>query len=250
MTNLISIKKLNKSFKKQHVLKNIDLDVKSGEVIAIIGPSGSGKSTLLRSINLLELPDSGVLVYKDRTYFNNKERVLSASELSRIRSKVTMVFQSFNLFNNMNVIDNLNLAQTEVLKLSIDQANKNSLKLLTRVGLSDKKNESVNKLSGGQKQRIAIARALALQPEVILFDEPTSALDVEMVKEVLNVIKDLVRKEKMTILIVTHELSFAKQIADRIVFMNDGKIEEVGTPNQILNKPKSVRLKKFLEAIL
>lgn len=250
MTNLISIKKLNKSFKMQHVLKNIDLDVKSGEVIAIIGPSGSGKSTLLRSINLLELPDSGVLVYKDRTYFNNKERVLSAFELSRIRSKVTMVFQSFNLFNNMNVIDNLNLAQTEVLKLSIDQANKNSLKLLTRVGLSDKKNESVNKLSGGQKQRIAIARALALQPEVILFDEPTSALDIEMVKEVLNVIKDLVKKEKMTILIVTHELSFAKQIADRIVFMNDGKIEEVGTPNQILNKPKSVRLKKFLEAIL
>jgi glutamine transport system ATP-binding protein len=250
MTNLISIKKLNKSFKNQQVLKNIDLDVKTGEVIAIIGPSGSGKSTLLRSINLLEQPDSGELIYKDKTYFKNKNKIINSVELSKIRSKVTMVFQSFNLFNNMSVIENLNLAQTEVLKLSTAQANKNSLKLLDRVGLSDKQNESVNKLSGGQKQRIAIARALALQPEVILFDEPTSALDIEMVKEVLNVIKDLVSKEKMTILIVTHELSFARQIADRIVFMNDGKIEEIGAPSQILNKPKSVRLKKFLEAIL
>jgi polar amino acid transport system ATP-binding protein len=250
MTNLISIKKLNKSFNNQKVLHNIDIDIKLGEVIAIIGPSGSGKSTLLRSINLLETPDSGELIYKSKTYFKNKKKIISAADLSSIRSKVTMVFQSFNLFNNMSVIENLNLAQTEVLKLSSQQASANSLKLLARVGLSDKKNEPVNKLSGGQKQRIAIARALALQPEVILFDEPTSALDIEMVKEVLNVIKDLVHEEKMTIMIVTHELSFAKKIANRIVFMNEGRIEEIGSPNQILKKPKSVRLKKFLEAIL
>jgi len=250
---LISIKNLNKSFENLKVLNDINLDIKKGEILAIIGPSGSGKSTLLRCINLLEIPTSGELYFKNLNYFgqeNNKYKIkIDEKALNILRSNMTMVFQSFNLFNNLNVKDNINLAQLEILKLSLEEATNNTKKLLEKVGLLDKLEEKISALSGGQKQRIAIARALALKPKVILFDEPTSALDPEMVKEVLQVIKNLA-KENITLIIVTHEMGFAKEIADRIIFMDEGKVLEENIPQELFANPKNERLKNFLNAIL
>ncbi|MCK9198225.1 MAG: amino acid ABC transporter ATP-binding protein [Bacilli bacterium] len=250
---LISIKNLNKSFENLKVLNDINLDIKKGEILAIIGPSGSGKSTLLRCINLLEIPTSGELYFENLNYFgkeDNKYKIkINEKSLNVLRSGMTMVFQSFNLFNNLNVKDNINLAQIEILKLSLEEATNNTKILLEKVGLSDKLESKIAALSGGQKQRIAIARALALKPKVILFDEPTSALDPEMVKEVLQVIKGLA-SENITLIIVTHEMGFAKEIADRIIFMDEGKILEENEPQELFANPKNERLKNFLKAIL
>lgn len=250
---LISIKNLNKSFENLKVLNDINLDIKKGEILAIIGPSGSGKSTLLRCINLLEIPTSGELYFENLNYFgkeDNKYKIkIDEKSLNVLRSGMTMVFQSFNLFNNLNVKDNINLAQIEILKLSIEEATNNTKRLLEKVGLLDKLESKIAALSGGQKQRIAIARALALKPKVILFDEPTSALDPEMVKEVLQVIKGLA-SENITLIIVTHEMGFAKEIADRIIFMDEGKILEENEPQELFANPKNERLKNFLKAIL
>ncbi len=250
---LISIKNLNKSFEDLKVLNDINLDIRKGEILAIIGPSGSGKSTLLRCINLLEIPTSGELYFENLNYFgkeDNKYKVkIDEKSLNVLRSGMTMVFQSFNLFNNLNVKDNINLAQIEILKLSLEEATNNTKRLLEKVGLLDKLESKIAALSGGQKQRIAIARALALKPKVILFDEPTSALDPEMVKEVLQVIKGLA-SENITLIIVTHEMGFAKEIADRIIFMDEGKILEENEPQELFANPKNERLKNFLKAIL
>ena len=250
---LISIKNLNKSFENLKVLNDINLDIKKGEILAIIGPSGSGKSTLLRCINLLEIPTSGELHFENLNYFgkeDNKYNIkIDEKSLNVLRSGMTMVFQSFNLFNNLNVKDNINLAQIEILKLSLEEATNNTKRLLEKVGLLDKLESKIAALSGGQKQRIAIARALALKPKVILFDEPTSALDPEMVKEVLQVIKGLA-SENITLIIVTHEMGFAKEIADRIIFMDEGKILEENEPQELFANPKNERLKNFLKAIL
>ncbi|MDD4123562.1 MAG: amino acid ABC transporter ATP-binding protein [Bacilli bacterium] len=250
---LISIKNLNKSFEDLKVLNDINLDIRKGEILAIIGPSGSGKSTLLRCINLLEIPTSGELHFENLNYFgkeDNKYKVkIDEKSLNVLRSGMTMVFQSFNLFNNLNVKDNINLAQIEILKLSLEEATNNTKRLLEKVGLLDKLESKIAALSGGQKQRIAIARALALKPKVILFDEPTSALDPEMVKEVLQVIKGLA-SENITLIIVTHEMGFAKEIADRIIFMDEGKILEENEPQELFANPKNERLKNFLKAIL
>ncbi|MEA4821779.1 MAG: amino acid ABC transporter ATP-binding protein [Erysipelotrichales bacterium] len=250
---LISIKNLNKSFEDLKVLNDINLNIRKGEILAIIGPSGSGKSTLLRCINLLEIPTSGELYFENLNYFgkeDNKYKVkIDEKSLNVLRSGMTMVFQSFNLFNNLNVKDNINLAQIEILKLSIEEDTNNTKRLLEKVGLLDKLESKIAALSGGQKQRIAIARALALKPKVILFDEPTSALDPEMVKEVLQVIKGLA-SENITLIIVTHEMGFAKEIADRIIFMDEGKILEENEPQELFANPKNERLKNFLKAIL
>ena len=250
---LISIKNLNKSFEDLKVLNDINLNIRKGEILAIIGPSGSGKSTLLRCINLLEIPTSGELYFENLNYFgkeDNKYKIkINEKSLNVLRSGMTMVFQSFNLFNNLNVKDNINLAQIEILKLSLEEATNNTKKLLEKVGLLDKLESKIAALSGGQKQRIAIARALALKPKVILFDEPTSALDPEMVKEVLQVIKGLA-SENITLIIVTHEMGFAKEIADRIIFMDEGKILEENEPQELFANPKNERLKNFLKAIL
>lgn len=250
---LISIKNLNKSFEDLKVLNDINLNIRKGEILAIIGPSGSGKSTLLRCINLLEIPTSGELYFENLNYFgkeDNKYKVkIDEKSLNVLRSGMNMVFQSFNLFNNLNVKDNINLAQIEILKLSLEEATNNTKRLLEKVGLLDKLESKIAALSGGQKQRIAIARALALKPKVILFDEPTSALDPEMVKEVLQVIKGLA-SENITLIIVTHEMGFAKEIADRIIFMDEGKILEENEPQELFANPKNERLKNFLKAIL
>lgn len=239
---LIEIRNVKKSFDKHEVLKDINFEVNKGDVVCLIGPSGSGKSTLLRCINMLEDYDEGVInVLGD----NIKE----VKDINAYRRKVGMVFQQFNLFNNLNVLDNCVLAQTKVLKRNRKEAIDIALKELEKVGLKEFSNAYPNTLSGGQKQRVAIARALCMNPEILLFDEPTSALDPEMVGEVLNVMKDLAN-EDMTMVVVTHEMGFARDVADKVVFMDDGIILEEGKPNDIFNNPRNDRTRKFLSRII
>ena len=240
---MIRIENLYKRFGKLEVLKGIDINVEKGEIIAIIGPSGSGKSTFLRCINRLEEPTDGKI-------FIDGENILSKeTNINKIREKVGMVFQHFNLFPHKNVIKNITLAPIKIKNYSLELAEKKADNLLNKVGLLDKKYSYPNQLSGGQKQRIAIARALAMEPEIMLFDEPTSALDPEMIKEVLDVMIELAR-EGMTMLIVTHEMGFAKNVATRILFMNDGKILEDEKPEEFFNNPKHSRTKEFLYKVL
>lgn len=240
---MIKIENLYKKFGKLEVLNGIDINVEKGEIIAIIGPSGSGKSTFLRCINRLEEPSEGKI-------FIDGENILSKeTNINKIREKVGMVFQHFNLFPHKNVIKNITLAPIKIKNYSLELAEKKADKLLSKVGLLDKKYAFPNQLSGGQKQRIAIARALAMEPEIMLFDEPTSALDPEMIKEVLDVMIELAR-EGMTMLIVTHEMGFAKNVATRILFMNDGKILEDEKPEEFFNNPKHSRTKEFLYKVL
>jgi len=240
MKDIIKIENLKKSFGTNDVLKDINFNVNEGEIISIIGSSGSGKSTLLRCINLLEQPDSGKIYYKNINILEN------LANINNLRTEVSMVFQSFNLFNNKNVIDNLILAPMKVLNLSKEEATNIALSNLEKVGMKDFYMQDVKTLSGGQKQRVAIARALTMNPKVLLFDEPTSALDPEMVGEVLTVIKDLAH-QNITMIIVTHEMEFAKEISDRVVFMDGGIILEEGTPNEIFVNPKKERTKEFLK---
>lgn len=239
METILQIKELHKSFEKTEILKGISLDIKKGEIISIIGPSGSGKSTLLRCINMLNIPTSGSIIYNDIDITKNPK------QLNSIRTKIGMVFQQFNLFNNMNVINNCTVGPRKILKIKKEESEKEALELLTLVGMQDFANAHVNTLSGGQKQRVAIARTLAMKPEVILFDEPTSALDPEMVGEVLDVIKALTTKG-MTLIIVTHEMAFAKEISDRVVFMDDGNIVEMGTPSDVFDNSQNERTRNFL----
>lgn len=237
---IIEIKNLKKQFGNNIVLRDINFSVNKGEIISIIGSSGSGKSTLLRCINLLEKPEGGEILYKGDNI------LLNTTNINKVRTEVSMVFQNFNLFNNLSVIENMVLSPTKVLKMDRDEAVNRALDNLSKVGMFDFKDQDVKTLSGGQKQRVAIARALTMNPNVLLFDEPTSALDPEMVGEVLNVIKDLT-KLGITMIIVTHEMAFAKEISDRIVFMDEGVIVEDGSPDEVFNNPKNNRTKEFLK---
>ncbi len=239
---MIELKDVRKSFGKNEVLKGINLRIEKGEVVVIIGPSGSGKSTVLRTMNYLEEPTSGHVIVDSMDLSDKKK-------LNEVRTEVGMVFQNFNLFPHMTVLDNLTLAQINVRKTSKKDAADVALKLLERVGLADKAHMYPDSLSGGQKQRVAIARALAMKPKVMLFDEPTSALDPEMVREVLDVMKSLA-DEGMTMVIVTHEMGFAKEVADRVLFVDGGQILEDGTPAQVFDAPTSDRTKLFLSKIL
>ncbi|MFZ2774227.1 MAG: amino acid ABC transporter ATP-binding protein [Trichococcus flocculiformis] len=240
---MIKTEKLTKSFGDKQVLKGIDEQINSGEVVVIIGPSGSGKSTFLRCMNLLEEPTSGKVIFEGQEI--NKKGV----DIDSIRTKMGMVFQGFNLFPHLTVLDNIMIGPQQVKKVPKDKAEAIARKLLTRMGMSEKADVYPQSLSGGQKQRIAIARALAMEPDMMLFDEPTSALDPEMVGEVLQVMKDLAM-EGMTMVVVTHEMGFAKEVGDRILFMDDGRVMEQGTPDEIFNHSKSERTKDFLSKVL
>ncbi|WP_338843823.1 amino acid ABC transporter ATP-binding protein [Clostridium perfringens] len=240
---MINVRNLYKSFGKNEVLKDINETIKKGEVVVIIGPSGSGKSTFLRCLNLLEEPTSGVI------NFEGEDITDKNVDINKIREKMGMVFQQFNLFPHKTVMENLTIGPTKIKNISNGEAIKKGSELLEKVGLLDKKNVYPNSLSGGQKQRIAIARALAMEPDVMLFDEPTSALDPEMVGEVLNVMKSLA-KDGMTMVVVTHEMGFAKEVGDRILFMDEGRIIEEGTPEEIFQNPKNSRTKDFLSKVL
>lgn len=239
---MIEIKNLHKSFGHVEVLKGIDVFIEEKEVVVIIGPSGSGKSTLLRCMNYLEEPTSG-----DITVDNMK--LDKHADINKIRENIGMVFQRFNLFPHMTVLENIVLAPTKVLKISRDEAISTAMDLLQRVGLKEKANSYPSQLSGGQQQRVAIARALAMKPKVMLFDEPTSALDPEMVTEVLDVMKSLAN-QGMTMVVVTHEMGFAREVGDRVLFVDEGRIIEEGTPKEIFENPKQERTKLFLSKIL
>ncbi|WP_019120571.1 amino acid ABC transporter ATP-binding protein [Brevibacillus massiliensis] len=240
---MIKVESLSKSFGKQEVLRDISTEVKKGDVVAIIGPSGSGKSTLLRCMNLLEVPTKGKILI-DGTDITAKK-----ADVTLVRQKIGMVFQHFHLFPHMTVLENLTYAPVKVKKLAKETARQKARELLGRVGLSDKADVYPSKLSGGQKQRVAIARSLAMEPEIMLFDEPTSALDPEMVKEVLEVMKGLAHTG-MTMAIVTHEMGFAREVADRILFLDGGRLIEEAPPEQFFSRPQSERAKQFLEKML
>ena len=240
---MITIKDLHKSFGDHEVLKGIDLEIEKGEILVIIGPSGSGKSTILRCMNLLETPTSGDII------FEGKSLVDKNTNIDEVRQNIGMVFQHFNLFPHKTILENVTLAPITLKKMSKEEAEKKAEVLLKRVGLYDKKDTYPAQLSGGQKQRIAIARALAMEPDMMLFDEPTSALDPEMVKEVLEVIKELAQ-DGMTMAIVTHEMGFAKEVADRVIFVDEGKIIEDNTPEEIFNNPTHERTKEFFAKVL
>lgn len=244
MTKMIEIKNLMKKYGKNIVLKDITENVNKGQVICVIGPSGSGKSTFLRCLNVLEKPNSGKILFEGKDLTN-----ISEKELCALREKMGMVFQSFNLFPNMTVLENIKVAPMRVKGIAEDEVEKKAKQLLEKVGLSDRENQYPASLSGGQQQRVAIARALAMDPEVMLFDEPTSALDPEMVGEVLKVMRDLA-DSGMTMVVVTHEMGFAKEVADEVWFMSDGYIQEKGNPKDFFNAPKTDRAKEFLAKIL
>lgn len=240
---MIKVCNLEKSFGDNHVLKGIDYEIKQGEKIVVIGPSGSGKSTFLRCLNLLETPTSGD-VYFDGECITDKR-----CDINKVRQHMGMVFQHFNLFNNKTILENITLAPVNLKIMSKDEAKKKAMELLSRVGLEDKANAYPSQLSGGQKQRAAIVRSLAMNPKVMLFDEPTSALDPEMVGEVLQVMKDLAG-EGMTMVVVTHEMGFAREVADKVLFMDGGYIVEEAPPEELFTAPKDARLQQFLKAVL
>ena len=242
---LISVKGLCKKFDgmENHALNNVSIDIHKGEVVFVIGPSGSGKSTFLRCLNLLEVPTGGTVLFEGVDITDKK------TDINMHRQKMGMVFQQFNLFPNMNIMRNLTIAPMKLQGKSRDEAEKNAMELLERVGLANRAQAYPNQLSGGQKQRIAIVRALCMRPDVMLFDEPTSALDPEMVGEVLTVMRELA-EENMTMVVVTHEMAFAKEVASRIVFMDNGSIVEENTPKELFDNPKSDRLKSFLSKVI
>lgn len=240
---LIEVRDLHKYYEKHEVLKGINTKICQGEVVAIIGPSGCGKSTFLRSLNLLEPPTKGQVI------FEGKDITAPGTDVDKIREKIGMVFQQFNLFANMNIRDNITLAPVKLGIMTKEEAEKKALELLERVGLPDKADAYPAMLSGGQKQRIAIARALAMNPDVMLFDEPTSALDPEMVGEVLGIMKELAR-DGMTMVVVTHEMGFAREVASRVMFIDEGLIREENTPQEFFAHPKNERLQEFLSKVL
>jgi len=245
---VIKVENLKKEFGNLHVIKGISEEIKKGEVVSIIGPSGSGKSTFLRCLNLLEMPTSGKIYFEGQEIYNDKLS-LDKKSINAFRQRIGMVFQQFNVFPHLTVLENITLAPVQLKKATIEEARTNALHLLEKVGLSDKANVYPRKLSGGQKQRLAIVRALAMDPEVMLFDEPTSALDPEMVKDVLNVIKGVVNMG-MTVVIVTHEMKFAEEISDRVLFIDEGVVIESGTPEQIFHNPQNPRTQAFLSKVL
>jgi putative lysine transport system ATP-binding protein len=240
---IITIKNLQKSFGPKEVLKDINFNIFEGEVVCIIGPSGSGKSTLLRCLNLLEEPDGGNIIFEGNDLTDRK------TDLDRLRTKIGMVFQNFNLFHNKTVLENCTIGQVKVLKRNPVEAEERAMELLAKVGMANFVHANVTSLSGGQKQRVAISRALAMTPDIMLFDEPTSALDPEMVGDVLNVMRD-VAKSGMTMVVVTHEMEFAREVADRVVVMDNGYILEEGNPEIIFTNPKQTRTREFLRRVL
>ena len=240
---MITVKDLHKKFEDNHVLRGINYEIQQGEKIVVIGPSGSGKSTFLRCLNLLETPTSGEI------WFDGQNITDPKTDINKVREHMGMVFQHFNLFNNLTIMDNITLAPIKLKLMKPEEAKENALKLLNRVGLSEKADAYPSSLSGGQKQRIAIVRSLAMSPKVMLFDEPTSALDPEMVGEVLDVMVNLA-EDGMTMVCVTHEMGFARTVADRIIFMDQGQILEMGAPDRIFTAPRHPRLRQFLNQIL